>query len=152
MWSNRNSAEIALRIFGFLSGQRYHFRQKWKFLGIIPGASKQKFLSFWYIFDKKMVRSTLLCHFSGGPFGQKISFNANVFISKMDPWIDSKIQSIIENESRLQNLQCLIINMKVFISKFGRDYVEHFCVFVRPEISFLGKIEIPQNWPMSFQT
>ena len=99
-----------------------------------------------------MVRSTLLCRFSEGPFGQKISFNANVLFSKISQQIDSGIESIIENESHLQNLQCLTIRINVIKSKFSRDCVENFWGFVRPGVSFLAKIESSQNCSRSFQT
>ena len=82
-YSIRNSAEITLNFFVFLPSLRCHFGPNSKIVKILPWASKQKFLIFWHNFDEKMVRSTLLCRFSEGPFGQKISFNTNVVFSKI---------------------------------------------------------------------
>ena len=124
MCSKQNSAKMRLRISGVLPDWRCHFGRKSHFPKIVPWAPKQKFLSFRHHFDKKMVRSTLLCRFSGGPFGQKISFNANVWFSKISQQIDSTIESIIEIESHLQKLQCLTIQINVFKAKFSRDEVE----------------------------
>ena len=89
----------------------------------------------------EVVRSILLCRFSGKPFRQKISFNADVAFSKIDQQIDSRIESIIENESRLQNLQCLTTNMNVCNPEFSNNHVENFRVLARPEVSFWPKFE-----------
>ena len=69
------------------------------------------------VFLIKMVRSTLLCRLSGGPFGQKISFNANVFISKIDPSMDTQNETSTENELHLQTLGYVASKSKAVESK-----------------------------------
>ena len=51
---------------------------------------------------------------SEGPFGQKFGFNANVFISKIDPSVGTGVELFVENYIHLQALQYLSIQKNAF--------------------------------------
>ena len=97
------------------------FWPKIKKMKIVPWASKQKFLCFWNNFAKKMVRSTLLCRFSEGPFGQKFSFNAKSWFSK-GCTLDVRFSWwIIEKRLQNQFLQCFVMQISVFKPNFRKS-------------------------------
>ena len=65
----------------------------------------------------KMVRNTLLCLLSEGPFGQNFDFNANVLFSKISMSIDIRYETFVENENHLQNLEYVGIKNNTFKTK-----------------------------------
>ena len=84
---------------------------------------------FPHIFYKKWCAALSSLVVSGGPFGQNFGFNANVFISKMYPSIDTQIKTSIENEFHLQTLGYVTSKNKAVESKNDEKLVVKFCVF-----------------------
>ena len=129
---SQRSKSLDAWIFGFLAGWGSTFAIFHKNPKCSPELPEARGKFNLHILIRKWCAALSSVVFSGGPFGQNFRFNTNVGFSKIHQRIHSEIESIIENESRLQNLQCLTIKIKVFNSKFGRDYVHNFCVFARP--------------------
>jgi len=76
-----------------------------------------------------MVRNTLLCLLSEGPFGQTFHFNANVLFLKISMSIDIRYETFVENENHLQNLEYVGITNNTFKTKIDENLKYNFWVF-----------------------
>ena len=96
---------------------------------IAPRCFRQPRKVFPHIFYKKRCAALSSVVISEGPFGQNFGFDANVFISKIDPSIDTQIKTSIENEFHLQTLGYVTSKNKAAASKNDEKLVVKFCVF-----------------------